>query len=147
MCNGKKSRNSWCVWDILRSLTPQYNQKTSFFQGKNSAVTIMYQNPTSWKLGYLKKPSSYSWFRTGFSPTGKQTKTYMRQSKWGSTFFNYQDWTSEKNSWNHQLDLDSLQKTHWATSHQLLSCFLIYFFGLIFWGIKLRNLVPTNSFC
>lgn len=48
-------------------------KKKSFFQWKKS-VTIMYQNQTSWKLGYLKKPSSYSCFGRVFPPLANKQK-------------------------------------------------------------------------
>lgn len=81
----KQSPNSWFVWDILRSLTPQYSQKKRvFFREKIRHHHV--PEPDVLKTWILEKAFKLQLFRTGFSPTGKQTKTYMRQLRWGSTF-------------------------------------------------------------
>ena len=144
----KQSPNSWYFWDILRSVTPQYNQKTSFFQGKNPSPsctrTRRLENLDTWKSLQVTVVSD------GFFPHRQTNKNIYAAVKVGKhVYFKDWDWTSEKKIvettnyiWN-----PFKKPTEPPVTNYCPFFYCIYFFGSIFLGKKLRNRVPTNSFC
>lgn len=139
LCAIKKTISKFLIclghFEVLDSTVQP--KKKSFFQGKNPSPsctrTRRLENLDTWKSLQVTVVSD------GFFPHWQTNKNICAAVKVGKhVYFKDWDWTSEKKIvettnyiWN------PFKKTHWATSHQLLSFFLLYLlFRIDFFGKK-----------
>lgn len=142
LCAIKKTISKFLIclghFEVLDSTVQP--KKKSFFQGKNPSPsctrTRRLENLDTWKSLQVTVVSD------GFFPHWQTNKNICAAVKVGKhVYFKDWDWTSEKKIvettnyiWN------PFKKTHWATSHQLLSFFLLYLlFRIDFFGKKTQK--------